>query len=155
MKTILNWNSLIVLLLIIAVSCIARSVKNQTNKLSCAETYSILTICPNSVNGSINFGEPYINDCTTIIIDMHMNLTDITDALYFHHYRGNITMECGTNDIFNYTISGHVYFGDFHFNGTASVCNDHCDDVSFEGGYEMDANKSTCHEILAGDFLCY
>lgn len=155
MKMIFNWNSLIVLLFIIAVNCIARNVKNQINKVSCAEAYSILNICPNSVYGNITFGEPYINDCTTMTIDMHMNLTDITDALYFHHYRGNITIECATNDMSNYTIIGHVYFDDDHFNGTASVCNDGCVDLSFEGGYESDASNGICHEILAGGFLCY
>ncbi len=52
-----------------------------------------------------------------------MNLSHITDTRYFHHYRVNIITKCAANDISNYTIIGHVYFGDDHFNGTANMCN--------------------------------
>ncbi len=160
MKKIFNSNSLIVLLLIIAVSCIARSVKNQMNskdeinKLSCDMSYSFLTICPNSVYGNITFTEPYTNDCDTMIIDMHMNLSGITDNLFFHHYRGNIITKCAANDISNYTIIGHVYFGDNQFNGTASMCNDDCLDLYFEGKYELHAGNGTCHHVFIGGLLC-
>jgi hypothetical protein len=147
-------------MLIIAVSCIAQSVKtkmnykDQTNKLSCEMSYSFLTICSNSIYGNITFAEPYTNDCDTMIIDMHMNLSDITDTRYFHHYRGNIITKCAANDISNYTIIGHAYFDDHHFNGTASMCNDDCLDLYFEGDYKLHAGNGTCHRIFTQGLLC-
>ncbi len=154
MKNILKLKNLIILLLLIVASCIARTLKNQTNKLSCTRAFSYLTICPHNVCGNITFMEPYINDCDTMIIDMYMNITDRTKTRSFHHYRGNITTSCQIDDLFNYFIIGHVYYGDGHFNGTASMCDDDCDDFYFEGKYKLHAGNDTCRNIFADGLLC-
>ncbi|UJR07334.1 hypothetical protein I4U23_011621 [Adineta vaga] len=154
MKMIFDKNSFIVLLLIIVTSCIAWNVRNQTSKLSCDRAYSYLTVCPNRVYGNLSFIEPYTNDCDTTIIDMHMNLSNLTDTLYFHHYRGNIITQCAPNDISNYTIIGHAYFTDNHFNGTASMCNDDCVDIFFKGKYELHGGNGTCYRVFTLGPVC-
>lgn len=169
MKNILKLKSLMVLLLLIVASCIARTLKTQINykdrfnpsiqklqrnKLSCEEAYSYFTICPHNLYGNITFIEPYINDCDSMTVDMHMNIPDITKTGYFHHYRGNIITSCAINDLFNYIIIGHVYFGDNQFNGTASMCNDDCVDLYFEGQCKLHAGNDTCHNIVTYGNIC-
>lgn len=169
MKNILKLKSFLVFLLLITASCIARTLKNQinykdhfnssiekyqTNKLSCVHTYSYFTICPHNIYGNITFIEPYINDCDIMIVEIHMNISDITKTHYFHHYRGNMTTSCAINDLFNYTIIGHVYFDDTQLNGTASICNDDCVDLFFDGQYELYAHNHTCHNILIDSNIC-
>jgi hypothetical protein len=154
MKRLFNSNDLIILLLIIATSCIARNLKNQTNKLSCDRAYSYLTVCPNTVYGNLSFIEPYINDCDTVIIDVRMNLSNLTNTHYFHHYRGNIITNCAPNDIYNYTVIGHAYFDDKHFNGTASMCNDDCTDIFFKGKYQLHGGNGTCYRVFTLGPVC-
>lgn len=151
--------SLILLLLIIAVTSVALRVKNQIdrkdvmNAVSCSMTFSYFTLCPTSIRGNMTFIEPYINDCHTMFIDMHMNLSYATDSHYFHHYRGTITADCG-NDRSNYIIIGHAYFDEKQFNGTASMCNDDCLDLYFDGKYELDSGNATCHSIITKGLIC-
>jgi hypothetical protein len=128
--------------------------KYQTTTLSCVMSLSYLTICQNSVYGNVTLCDGYANDCGTMTIDMHMNTSNNNDVCYKNHYRGNIILNSTVNKIFNYTIIGHVFFCNGTFNGTASMCNDDCDDTYFEGDFIVFADNNTCHQIGTQGILC-
>ncbi len=164
MKKIIKSISLIVFLMLIATICITRTTMNQikindrfhhlihkyqTNNLSCSSSVSDLTICQNNVYGNISFCE----DCETVTFDMHMNISKTNDVCHMNHYRGNIIFN-DSIDIYNYTIIGYVFFCNDTFNGTASVCDDDCDNCSFEGEFVVLSDNSTCHQIGADGIFC-
>lgn len=169
MKKIIKSISLIVFLMLIATICITQAAMNQikindrfrhlihqhqTNNLSCAWSFSYLTICQNNVYGNVSACEGYTNDCNTVTIDMHINISANNDVCHMNHYRGNITVNDPISGISNYTISGHVFFCNGTFNGTASMCNDDCEDDSFHGDFVVLTGNSTCLQIGAEGIFC-
>ena len=169
MKAIMASNICIVVLLLIASSCIARSVKNQIKlkdpfnpfflrkqaaNISCSWALSFLQICPHTAMGALVYLAPLANDCEGgVLINMTMNLTNISDAGYSHHFIGNIVAECSPVDKTIGTINGRAYFGDGQYNLTASICSDHCDNYSIDGEYES-VRIDECYEVLLNGGVC-
>jgi hypothetical protein len=158
MKTAMRSNSLIVLLLLIAANCIARSVKNelnskerfnpliqrnQTNNVSCKPAISFFQIRSTIIEGGIYYIESSTNDCDPwFLFYMNMNALYINHTVHFYQYNGTIVTACWPFDENTYSITGHVYFSDGRFNGSASMCSDECANMSFSGEYEYEHNDS-------------
>lgn len=169
MKTAMRSNSLIVLLLLIAANCIARSIKNQlnskerinslirrnqTNNASCEMTVSLLQICSNVIEGGITDIESLISDCDAgFAFYMNMNALDINSTVHFYQYNGTILTACWPFKENTYNITGHVYFGDSIINGTASMCSNDCANMSFSGVYESIPNGA-CYDVAVEGEVC-
>ena len=179
MKSILQSNNLIVFLLLIGTSCIARTLKNQFNPNdrlhSFIHKYSTINIvrdaaegtidiCPNHVSGSlvVSTSETLY---ASVLFDATMNLSNIDDDCHFHHYSGNITMTIDPNNVYNHrttpnltpngvhnytiTISVDMCRNRFIFNVTS--CDD-CDLFVLKGFYQAKDSNSTCTEFDIGAF---
>lgn len=162
-------NICIAVLLLIAGSCIARSIKDeiklkspvnhlvpreQADNVSCSWAISFLQICPTTVMGALVFMAPLANDCEGgVFINMTMNLTNIYDVNYSHHFIGSILLECSAGDVTIGNISGSAYFTDGEYNVTTSICNGQCDNYSISGEYES-IHLGECNEVLLDGGVC-
>lgn len=166
MERTLKLNSLIVLLILIGTSCIARNLKNQfiwkssTSNLFCDTVEGTINICPNHISASltVDMGGEVI--CDYVSFDAYMNISNIAEDCHFHHYGGNINMTITPNNVYNHKITDNVTpNGVFNDNITISIdlcrnrfifnltsCDD-CDEFVLKGFYQVTDGNNTCSQF--------
>jgi hypothetical protein len=160
MKKIFNSNSLTILLLIVAASCIARSIKDQSNSNDrfryLSKKYStinvndtiggwcILLLYSTRTSGTILTYAGLVPVASTDFdTDIHVSNDD---ACRLNHFSGNITAkpDPGTVAVVSGVISIDLYFCErvFNFNGT--FCNGgYCQNYLTNGTYQTAQLNST------------
>lgn len=146
-------NIFFVVLLLIVANCIARNIKhqlndknerlnslikrNQTNDASCELIGSLMQICLNVITGVVTDVESIILDCDTAFgFYIYVNASTTNSTFNFHQFNGTVLTECLPLKTEEYNITGQAYFVDSKMNGTVSMCNDGCINISFVGFYE-------------------
>ena len=162
-------NNLIVLLLLIAASCIARSVKNewnskgrlnslirrnQANNESCEPAGALVQVCSNVIEGGIVDPNSLVTDCDSgFAFYMNINALNINSTTHVYQYNGTLLTVCWTFEENTYNTTGHVYFDGGIINGTASICSNDCVSMTFSGIYESIPNGA-CYDVAVEATLC-
>lgn len=143
MKKIFNSNSLTILLLIVATSCIARSLRHHKTNMKYTDGDDFVDICPSHASGQLY---TYVYDVPVNELDFNatMNISD-NHACHWQHYRGNVSgyiLPGGGS--FGGTMDIDLYFCKEQFNFNATFCSGDCSNYAYNGSYIETQISSTC-----------
>lgn len=164
-------NSVIVLLLLIAASCIARNIRNelnfkerlnslvgkhQTNNESCERVISFLRNYEFYIDGAAIERKPLISDCDIAFTFLaNLNASNFNSTSHIYSLNDIIFTECLSSKEIDYKTTGHIYFTDDTFNGTARLCSNDkgCFNVTISGDYGHIPDGS-CYDFAVEAIVC-
>jgi len=164
-------NSVIILLLLIAASCIARSIRNelnfkerlnsfigrhQMNNESCERVISLVRNYKFDIDGAAIEMKSLITDCAiafTFLADL--NASNFNSTSHIYSLNDTIFTECLSSKETAYKTTGHIYFTDESFNGTAHLCSNDkdCVNVTISGDYGYFPDGS-CYDYAVEAIFC-
>ena len=163
--------SVIVLLLLIAASCIARCIRNELNfrerlnsligehemsNESCTHVVSVLRNYQLDISGAAIENHPLLHICDVAFTYFaNLNPSNFNSTSRIYTLNDKITTICLPDKEFDYQATGHIYLGDYTFNGTASLCSNGKDCVSVTiSGYYSHIPDESCFDFGAEATLC-